>query len=370
MASQLKHDLPSRADHVGSFLRPAKLAQARDKWREGKLPAEQLKQVEDEAIRGVVKMQEAAGLKAITDGEFRRDFWHNDFMAGLKGVTIRSETYGMAFSSGLTVGTPYVADKMSTHSGFMRAHFRFLKDTTRQTAKFCIPAPAMLYLRGGRKAVSESVYPDLDKFWEDAIAAYQSEVKALEDIGCTYLQFDDTSLAYLCDASFRDQVKARGDDPDKLVARFASATTGAIAKRSDKLLVTTHMCRGNFKSTWMMQGGYEPVAEIMFANLAVDAYFMEFDDARAGGFEPLRFFPKDKILVAGLITTKVGTLEDKDAIKRRLDEAAKYVPLERMALSPQCGFASTHHGNLVSEDDQRRKLDLVVEIADEVWGSA
>jgi 5-methyltetrahydropteroyltriglutamate--homocysteine methyltransferase len=263
-----------------------------------------------------------------------------------------------------------VKSKLGDNSGVMREHFTFLKGATRQTAKFCIPAPGMLYMRGGRKAVSEAAYPDLDKFWTDTISAYQREVAALEDAGCAYLQFDDTSFAYLCDPTFRDQVKARGDDPDKMVAQFAKATSGAIAKRSSRLLVTTHMCRGNFKSTWMMQGGYEPVAETMFANLDVDAYFMEFDSERAGGFEPLRFVPKDKIVVLGVITTKAAELEDKDFIKRRIDQAAKYVPLERLALSPQCGFASTHHGNLLTEDDQRRKLDLVVDIADEVWGSA
>jgi len=317
-----------------------------------------------------VALQEQAGLKAITDGEFRRDYWHLDFLGGFKGVEISDETYGMKFSGGSTVGTPYTAGKVGDHSGVMHDHFGFVKHATKQTAKLCIPAPGMLYLRGGRKAVNESAYPDLGQFWTDVIAAYQREVAALEGIGCTYLQFDDTSFAYLCDAGYRDQVKARGDNPDKMVEQFAKATTGAVAKRSDKMLVTTHMCRGNFKSTWMMQGGYEPVAEIMFANLDLDAYFMEFDSERAGGFEPLRFFPKDKILVLGLITTKLPELEDKDFIKRRIDQAAKYVPLERLALSPQCGFASTHHGNLLTQDDQRRKLDLVHTIADEVWGSA
>jgi 5-methyltetrahydropteroyltriglutamate--homocysteine methyltransferase len=362
--------LPSRADHVGSFLRPKAVADARAKWRNGELAADQLKKIEDKAIGAIVAMQENAGLKAITDGEFRRDYWHLDFLGGFTGIDISNETYGMAFQGGITVGTPYVSGKIGDHDGAMHSHFSFLKSATRETAKFCIPAPGMVYMRGGRKAVNDRAYPDLDKFWTDLVAAYQHEVQALENLGCTYLQFDDTSFAYLCDAGFRDQVKTRGDDPDKMVEQFAKATSRSIAKRSNNLLVTTHMCRGNFKSTWMMQGGYEPVAEIMFANLDVDAYFMEFDSDRAGGFEPLRFFPKNKTLVLGLITTKVGELEDKDFIKRRLDQAAKYVPMERMALSPQCGFASTHHGNAVSEDDQRRKLDLVVELADEVWGRA
>jgi len=362
--------LPSHADHVGSFLRPKAVAEAREKWRSGALPAQQLRAIEDEAIRGVVAMQEKAGLKAVTDGEFRRDYWHNDYMDGFEGLDIRDETYGMAFQGGISVGTPYVSKKLGDHDGSMHPHFSFLKSVAKQTAKFCIPAPGMVFMRGGRKAVSETAYPDLDKFWDDLIGAYQRDVAALEKLGCTYLQFDDTSMAYLCDAKFREQVKARGDDPDKMVERFAKATSQAIAKRSPNLLVTTHTCRGNFKSTWMMQGGYEPVAEIMFANLDLDAFFMEFDDERAGGFEPLRFFPKDKTLVLGLVTTKVGALENKDAIKRRIEEASKYVSLDRLALSPQCGFASTHHGNAVSEEDQRRKLDLVVELADEVWGSA
>jgi 5-methyltetrahydropteroyltriglutamate--homocysteine methyltransferase len=362
--------LPSRADHVGSFLRPKSVADAREQWRAGVLSVADLKQVEDDAIRAVVAMQERAGLKAVTDGEFRRDYWHLDYLGGIGGVEISGETYGMAFQGGITVGTPLVSGKVGEYRGAMNDHFRFLKSTTTQTAKFCIPAPGMTYMRGGRQGISTTAYPDLDAFWADLATSYQNEVKTLEGLGCTYLQFDDTSFAYLCDANFRAQVTARGDDPDKMVERFAKTTSQAIAKRSDKLLVTTHMCRGNFKSTWMMQGGYEPVAEIMFANLHLDAYFMEFDTDRAGSFEPLRFFPKTKTLVLGLITTKFGELEDKDFIKRRLDQAAKYVPMERLALSPQCGFASTHHGNEVSEDDQRRKLDLVVELADEVWGGA
>ena len=360
--------LPSRADHVGSLLRPKAVAEAREQWRKGALSAAALKTIEDDAIRAAVAMQEATGLKAITDGEFRRDYWHLDYLGEIEGVKISDETYGMAFQGGISVGTPFVESKIGPYKGPMNEHFAFLKSATKRTAKFCIPAPGMVYMRGGRKGVSADTYPDLDKFWDDLVASYQGEVAALEKLGCTYLQFDDTSFSYLCDAKFREQVKARGDDPDKMVERFAKATSAAIAKRSPNLLVTTHTCRGNFKSTWMMQGGYEPVAEIMFANLDLDAFFMEFDTDRAGGFEPLRFFPKGKTLVLGLVTTKFGELEKKDDIKRRIDDAAKYVPMERLALSPQCGFASTHHGNEIAEADQRRKLDLVVEIADEVWG--
>jgi 5-methyltetrahydropteroyltriglutamate--homocysteine methyltransferase len=362
--------LPSRADHVGSFLRPQKLAEAREQWRQGKLAADALKKIEDEAIQGVVAMQEAAGLKAVTDGEFRRDYWHNDYMSGIDGLSLRDETYGMAFQGGITVGTPYVHKKLGNYNGAMHPHFSFLKGATTRTAKFCIPAPGMVFLRGGRKAVSEEAYPDLDKFWDDLVSTYRNDVAALEKLGCTYLQFDDTSFSYLCDAKFREQVKARGDDPTKLVERFAKATSQAIAHRSPNLLVTTHTCRGNFKSSWMMQGGYEPVAEALFANLDLDAFFMEFDTDRSGGFEPLRFFPKDKTLVLGLITTKFGELETKNDVKRRIDDAAKYVPVERLALSPQCGFASTHHGNEITEADQRKKLDLVVELAHDIWGNA
>ena len=361
---------PFRADHVGSLLRPPELSAARDKWRQGELSAEALKEIEDKHIRDAVALQESAGIKAVTDGEFRRDYWHLDFIAAFDGIEINKETYGHAFSSGKTVPTFRTDGKFGNNNGYMREHFRYLNSITSETAKFCIPAPGMTYLRSGRSGVSEDAYPDLDEFWEDVIAAYANEVQALYDAGCRYLQFDDVSFAYLCDAEFRAGAVARGDDPDALVEIFATALSRAVANRPEDMTVTTHMCRGNFQSTWMAEGGYETVAEIMFEHLDVDGFFMEYDSERSGGFEPLRFVPDDKIVVAGLVTSKFPELEAKDEIIGRLEEAAKYVDMERLCLSPQCGFSSTHHGNNLTADDQSRKLALVVDIADQVWGTA
>jgi 5-methyltetrahydropteroyltriglutamate--homocysteine methyltransferase len=346
------------------------LAAARVKWHAGELSAEALKEIEDKAVRDVVALQESVGLKSVTDGEFRRDAWHLDFIYAFDGIEPDDQTHGISMILGEKLATQRVVGRIGKNSGYMRDHFEFLKSATRETAKFCIPAPALVYIRGGRAAIDEDAYPDLDEFWNDLVAAYAAEVKVLADIGCTYLQFDDTSLAFLCDPEYRAKMSARGDQPDKLVERYASATSQAIANRPAGMSVTCHMCRGNYKSTWMTQGGYEPVAEIMFANLDVDGYFMEFDDERSGGFEPLRFVPDDKLVVVGVITSKTPELEPKDAIKRRIDEAVKYVPLERLCLSPQCGFSSTHHGNVLTEDEERRKLAHVVEIAEEIWGSA
>ena len=349
-------------------MRPKPLAEARETWRRGGLADDEIREIEDTHIRDAVALQEGAGLKGITDGEFRRDYWHLDFICGFNGIEFSDEAFGMTFSGGAAVGTTKVSGKIDGHSGFMRAHFAYLASVTGETAKFCIPAPGMVHMRGGRAAVSADIYPDIDEFWADLIAAYRAEVRALYDLGCRYLQFDDTSMAYLCDEDFRARVKARGDDADELIETYARATSAAISERPADMCVTTHMCRGNFKSTWMMKGGYAAVAETMFATLDVDAYFMEWDSDRAGDFEPLKYLPQDKIVVVGLITTKSPELESGDDIKRRIDEVAKLVPLERICISPQCGFASTHHGNELSEDDERRKLELVVRVADEVWG--
>ncbi len=359
---------PFRADHVGSLLRPQNLADARQKWREGDLSSDQLRETEDTAIRGVVALQESVGLKAVTDGEFRRDYWHLDFIGGFAGVELSDETYGHAFSGGGTVATFKVTGKIGAHSGAMRDHFSFLKSVTKETAKFCIPGPGMTHLRSGRAGISEKAYPDLDEYWSDLTAAYRKEVQQLAEMGCTYLQIDDVSFAYLCDEKFRSQVSERGDDPDELLSIYARSLTDAVAERPDGMTVTTHMCRGNFQSTWMTEGGYDPVAERLFDNLDVDGYFMEYDSERAGGFEPLRYLPAKKIVVLGLITSKTPELESKDDIKRRIDEAANFVPVEQICLSPQCGFSSTHHGNKLTVDQQRKKLELVVETADEVWG--
>ena len=359
---------PYRADHVGSLLRPKDLTDARQKWRDGELTGNVLRELEDAHIKDIVAFQEEIGLKAITDGEFRRDYWHLDFITGFEGIELNDELYGHAFSGGSTVATFSVTGKIGAHSGSMRDHFSYLKSITAETPKFCIPGPGMTHLRSGRAGVNEDAYPDLDDYWPDIIAAYQNEIQHLADLGCTYLQIDDVSFAYLCDESFRAQITERGDDPDDLITTYARALTEAVSKRPDGMTVTTHMCRGNFQSTWMTEGGYDAVAEGLFRDLDVDGYFMEYDSDRAGGFEPLKFVPEGKIVVLGLITSKTPELEPKDEVKRRIDEAAAFVPMDQLCLSPQCGFSSTHHGNNLSVDQQRKKLELVVEIADEVWG--
>ena len=361
---------PFRADHVGSLLRPKELSDARQQWREGKLEAAALKEQEDTHIRDVIAFQEDIGLKAITDGEFRRDYWHLDFIAGFEGVSLNDETYGHAFSGGGTVATFSVTGKLGAHSGFMRDHFSFLNENTNQTAKFCIPGPGMTHLRSGRSGISEDAYPDIDVYWADVTTSYAAEINELGKLGCTYLQIDDVSFAYLCDEDFRRDIKERGDDPDELLVRYSRALSEAVADRPDGMTVTTHMCRGNFKSTFMTSGGYEAVAERMFDELKVDGYFMEYDSDRAGGFEPLRYMPKDRMVVLGLITSKTPELESKDDIKRRIDEAAQFMDLDQMCLSPQCGFSSTHHGNNLTRDEQRKKLELVVNVANEVWGES
>ncbi|MBT4589730.1 MAG: 5-methyltetrahydropteroyltriglutamate--homocysteine S-methyltransferase [Rhodospirillaceae bacterium] len=359
---------PFRADHVGSLLRPLELSDARQQWRDGTLDAEGLKALEDQHIREIINFQEDIGLKSITDGEFRRDYWHLDFITGFEGITLNEETYGHAFSGGGTVGTFSITDKVGKHSGYMRDHFKFLNENTTQTAKFCIPGPGMTHLRSGRQGISETAYPDMESYWPDIIAAYAAEINEMAELGCTYLQIDDVSFAYLCDEDFRKDIVERGDDPDQLLVTYAQALSQAIADRPAGMTVTTHMCRGNFQSTWMTSGGYESVAERMFDEMKVDGYFMEYDSDRAGGFEPLRFVPKDRMVVLGLITSKTPELESKDDIKRRIDEAAQYIDLDQLCLSPQCGFSSTHHGNNLTRDEQRRKLELVVEIANDVWG--
>ena len=359
---------PFRADHVGSLLRPLALAEARRKFKAGQLSADALRTIEDEQIRSVIAMQEETGLKGITDGEFRREYWHLDFLAGFHGIEIRKEYFNQAFSSGITVPTPYAHGKVTGHNGLMRDHIRFVAENTKQTAKLSIPGPGMTYLRGGRKSVSAEVYPDIEEFWNDLAEAYIGEIRELGKAGCSYLQIDDVSFAYLCDEKFREGVVARGDDPDEMLAQFSRVTSRIAAGRPDGMAITVHMCRGNNQSTWMTEGGYERIAEIMFANLDVDGYFMEFDSERAGGFEPLRFAGKDKIIVAGIVTSKFPELESVDDIKRRIDAAAKFVALDNLCLSPQCGFASTEEGNKLTQEEQRRKLERIVEAATAIWG--
>jgi 5-methyltetrahydropteroyltriglutamate--homocysteine methyltransferase len=358
---------PFRADQVGSLLRPPELAEARAKFMRGEIAAKKLREIEDRAIRDAVAKQEAIGLEAVTDGEFRREYWHLDFQAGLGGVTLKS--HGGPGFTGIGEQPPIgiVTGKLRYAQPIMVDHFEFLRRTAKKTPKMTIPSPSMLHLRPGRAGISREAYPDLDEFWADAAQAYRAAIAAFAKAGCTYLQLDDVSFAYLCDPKIREQCRKNGDDPDELPRTYADAVNRALEGRPKGMTITMHTCRGNFRSAWVAEGGYESVAEAMFSS-DVDGFFMEFDSARAGGFEPLRFLPKGKKVVLGLVTTKVGELEAKDAIKRRIAEAAKFVPLENLCLSPQCGFASTHHGNALSFDEQWRKLERVVEAAKEVWG--
>jgi len=357
---------PFRADQVGSLLRPAWLAEARGKWRAGALGAAALAQAEDRAIREAVAKQEAIGLQSITDGEFRRDWWHLDFLAQLDGVTTTANPGPKFGAAGEQPPIPTVTGKVGCARPIMVEHFAFLNSATRRTAKMTIPSPSMLHLRGGRASISRAAYPDLAEFWSDVAAAYREAIAQLAAAGCSYLQLDDVAFAYLCDPKIRANCVKNGDDPEVLPRLYSETINRALENRPAGLTVTMHTCRGNFRSAWVAEGGYEPVAEAMFST-DVDGYFMEFDSARAGGFEPLRLLPPGKKVVLGLVTTKVGELESKDLLRRRIDEAARYVPLEGLCLSPQCGFASTHHGNALSEDDQWRKLALVVEMANEIW---
>jgi len=358
---------PFHADQVGSLLRPSELREARAKAKAGALAPARLKEVEDRCIRAAVARQEALGLRAVTDGEYRRDFWHLDFMGQLEGVGMTTPV-GMVFQAEDVPPMATITGRVRCTKPVMVDHFAFLKSVAKATPKLTIPSPAMLHMRGGRNAVSREAYPDLAQFWRDAAAAYRTAIGHIAAAGCTYLQLDDVSWAYLCDPKVRDNFRANGDDPATLPRLYAELINGALAQRPAGMAVTMHTCRGNFRSTWFAAGGYaDEVVEAMFST-RVDAYFMEWDTERAGGFEPLRLLPRDKTVVLGLVTTKSGALESKDALRRRIDEAAKHVPLERLALSPQCGFASTHHGNTLTEDEQWRKLERVVEVARDVWG--
>jgi 5-methyltetrahydropteroyltriglutamate--homocysteine methyltransferase len=362
-------ELPRRADHVGSLLRPARLLTARQTWKDGELTAEELKVVEDDCIAELAAREAAVGLHAITDGEFRRDWWHLDFLSGFAGIGLAQRERPANFSGeGESPPIPTIVGKVRHERPIFVDAFAYLASVTDRTAKITIPGPGMASFMGGRAVIDEETYPELDQYWADLVDAYRAEVADLYAAGCRYLQLDDVSFAYLCDADFRAQMTARGDDPDALVARHRDAMNAVIADRPDDLLVTTHMCRGNFRSRWVASGGYEPIAEAVFGGLDVDAFFLEFDSDRAGGFEPLRHLAPTKTAVVGLVTTKTPELEDADVIRRRLDEAAEVVPLDRLALSPQCGFSSSHHGNELTEDDQWRKLELVVGVAEQVWG--
>jgi methionine synthase II (cobalamin-independent) len=365
---------PFRADHVGSLLRPKNLLQAREEHARGRLPAEELRAIEDAAIRDVVAMQEEVGLQSATDGEFRRAAWHMDFIYQLGGVRPTDEKLMVHFynESGeldFSSAALRIDDRITLPQTIFADAFRFLAGTvTRATPKLTIPSPSMVHYRGGPAAIDPAVYPDVEQFWHDLSAAYAEQVRRLGELGCTYLQFDDTSLAYLNDPRQRAMLTARGDDAEHQHERYIRQINAALAGRPEGMRVTTHMCRGNFRSSWAAEGGYDFVAEALFNGLAVDGFFLEYDDARSGGFAPLRFVPPGRMVVLGLVTTKRGALEDKDTLKRRIDEASRYVPLEQLCLSPQCGFSSTQEGNNLTYDEQVAKLRLIVETAAEVWG--
>ena len=366
---------PFRADHVGSFLRPARLAEAREKFFAGDLPAGELRGVEDECIRELVAKQEQVGLEGITDGEFRRTYFHIDFLEHLDGVIVDYDgQFNVKFrkDDGSEVGFKPPTMRVDTKIGHAKpiqgADFDFLKSTAMKTPKVCIPSPSMLHFRGGRKGISQEVYPDLEDFYDDLAAAYRAEIADLAGRGCRYLQMDDTNLAYLCDPAIRQSTIERGDDPDTLTHLYCRMVNDVIRDRPADMTVTVHLCRGNFKSAWVAQGGYEPVAEILLSEMNIDAFFLEYDDERSGDFAPLRFLPKGKQVVLGIMSSKHKTVESKDEIKQRIEEASAYAPLDQFALSHQCGFSSTAHGNDISEDDQWRKLERCVEVAAEVWG--
>jgi methionine synthase II (cobalamin-independent) len=360
---------PFRADHVGSILRTAPLKQARARREKGEIDDAALKKVEDQEIEKIVKKQEEVGLKLATDGEFRRSWWHFDFFAGLQGVDL-IEAPPIQFHGVVTKSQAIKINRKVDFAGHPHIeHFKFLKAHCSVVPKMCIPAPSTFHFRQGRKMVSKEVYPDLDEFFADVGAAWKKAIRAFYDAGCRYLQLDDTAWAMVCDPHEQDESRKRGDDPDKLPAIYARLTNAALKDKPADMAITMHSCRGNFRSTFIASGGYEFVAEQLLGNTDLDGYFLEYDSDRAGGFEPLRYFPKGKKqLVLGLVTSKSGRLERKDDIKRRIDEAAKYVALDQLCLSPQCGFASTEEGNVLAEEEQWAKLRMIVELAEEVWG--
>ena len=360
---------PFRADQVGSLLRPAALKQAREQFAKGEIDAATLKVVEDREIERVIKKQEDVGLQAVTDGEFRRSWWHLDFLWGLDGAEKHIMDTGVAFAG---MNTRNEGVKVTGKLGFsghpMIEHFKFVAAHTKRVPKITIPAPSALYGRPVKPPINAAFYPQLDAMFADLGQAYKKAVRAFADAGCRYLQLDEVFIAMLCDAKYRQQMKDRGDDPAKLGDLYADLINAAMSDIPADMTITMHMCRGNYRSTYQGAGGYEAVQEILFNKINVHGFFMEYDTERAGGFEPLRMVPKDKTVVLGLVTSKSGTLESKDELKRRIDQAAKFIPLEQLCLSPQCGFASTEEGNTLAEDEQWAKLRMIVEVAKEVWG--
>jgi 5-methyltetrahydropteroyltriglutamate--homocysteine methyltransferase len=373
MADQNKP--PFRADHVGSLLRPAELLQARVRREREESTDAELRRVEDGCIRDVVRMQEGVGLQGITDGEYRRTLWHADFLRKIEGVVVKEGLLpdaGRDFQGGDDVQRSptrfETTGRLKRTQGIETENFKFLKSATKRTAKLCIPSPSLLHFRGGRGAVDHKAYPDMENFFADLARVYREEIAELASLGCTYLQIDDTNLAYLCDSKMRENARKIGEDPDKLPLTYAKLINDCIKERPASMTVCTHLCRGNFASAWVAEGGYDPVAEVLFNELKVDGYFLEFDSPRAGNFAPLRYLPRGKRLNLGLVTTKTGELERADDLMRRIDEASKYVPLDQLGVSPQCGFSSTVLGNKLTAEDQSAKLKLVVRVAREVWG--
>ena len=365
---------PFRADHVGSLLRPRRLLQARDDFAAGRIPAAELRSVEDLQIPAAVRMQEEVGLQSATDGEFRRTTWHMDFIYALGGISKAPGNMAVKFTnpSGTIEWTPaalHIGSKVRLDRTIFGEDFTFLKSqVTTAVPKLTIPSPNMVHYRGGPAMLDPGVYPDMEEFWADLAAAYADEVARLGALGCTYLQFDDTSLAYLNDPAQRAEIAGRGEDAEHMHLRYIRQINAAVRDKPAGMAITTHMCRGNFRSSWVASGGYDFVAEALFSELDVDGFFLEYDDERSGGFEPLRFVPEGKMVVLGLVTTKRPELESKDDLKRRIDEAAKYVPLDQICLSGQCGFSSTVEGNALTYDEQVAKLRLIVDTAQEIWG--
>jgi 5-methyltetrahydropteroyltriglutamate--homocysteine methyltransferase len=365
---------PFRADHVGSLLRPPELLRAREEFASGSITAAELRAAEDAAIRSVVRMQEEVGLRTATDGEFRRASWHMDFIYRLGGIDPASEKLKVHFRNekgdlDFMSAALKVHGRVRLDETIFGEDFRTLQGfASTNVPKLTIPSPSMVHYRGGPASIDPAVYSDIEEFWHDLSAAYAEQVRRIGSMGCTYLQFDDTSLAYLNDPAQRAQIAARGDDAEHMHLRYIKQINAALADRPAGLAVTTHMCRGNFRSSWAAEGGYDFVAEALFGELAVDGFFLEYDDARSGGFEPLRYVPKNKVVVLGLVTTKHGELESKDTLKRRVEEASKYIDPDQLCLSPQCGFSSTVEGNLLTHDEQLAKLRLIVETAQEIWG--
>jgi 5-methyltetrahydropteroyltriglutamate--homocysteine methyltransferase len=365
---------PFRADHVGSLLRPPELLEAREGFAEGRVAADQLRAIEDDAVRDVVAMQKEVGLQSATDGEFRRSSWHMDFIYAIDGISKAEDDLKVQFrnAEGTIEFTPAalrIDGKLGIGDTIFGDHFEFLgKTVDGVTPKLTIPSPSMVHYRGGAAAIDPDVYPDQDAFWSDLTAAYREQVRRVAGLGCTYLQFDDTSLAYLNDPRQRQMMSERGEDAEHLHESYIRHLNEALADSPEGLTVTTHMCRGNFRSSWVAEGGYDFVAEALFGELGVDGFFLEYDDPRSGGFEPLRFVPKGKMVVLGLVTTKRGELESKDELKRRIEEASRFVDVDQLCLSPQCGFSSTVEGNVLTYDQEVAKLRLIVETAQEVWG--